>query len=207
MLVEIIEYLADGRVLTGCCFLQPSGHLSYPGRNQACWKVDDLKLQAELNACLSCFSCPPPRFCGLEQALVMLILMYEPLNFSLHQDMRRQVGGIEGHTKVDSCPDVIICLLVQVAHLELLAKLYIKRFNYEHAAGVYEALAERRSGVSDQAISLADRQEAYQNAVLQVSGALLYFIVNYHRFRQVDFCRFYYFDFTCDNRSSSTAPI
>ena len=59
-------------------------------------------------------------------------------------------------------------LVAQVQHLELLAKLYIKRMAYENAARVYQVLASRRSGVADQAVSLAQRQEAYQNAVLQV---------------------------------------
>ena len=59
-------------------------------------------------------------------------------------------------------------LVVQVQHLELLAKLYTKRMAYENAAQVYQVLASRRSGVADQAVSLAQRQEAYQNAVLQV---------------------------------------
>ena len=62
-------------------------------------------------------------------------------------------------------------LVAQVQHLELLAKLYIKRMAYENAARVYQVLASRRSGVADQAVSLAQRQEAYQNAVLQVPTA------------------------------------
>lgn len=57
---------------------------------------------------------------------------------------------------------------VQVYNLELLARLYRKREEYGNAASVYEILASRKSGVADQAISLARREEAYQEAVLQV---------------------------------------
>jgi hypothetical protein len=57
---------------------------------------------------------------------------------------------------------------VQVQHLELLAKLYIRRNRHDLASQVWEVLAVRKGGLGDQAISLSQRQEAFQNAVIEV---------------------------------------
>jgi nuclear pore complex protein Nup155 len=61
---------------------------------------------------------------------------------------------------------------MQVASLETLAKLYIARYQYADAAAVYEVLAVRRQGLGDQQVSLAQRLDLYQNAVLQVQMTL-----------------------------------
>ena len=60
---------------------------------------------------------------------------------------------------------------VKVQHLQLLAKLYIRRNRHDVAAQVWQILAIRRSGVADQAISLTQRTEAYQNAVIEVHNS------------------------------------
>ncbi len=60
----------------------------------------------------------------------------------------------------------------QVANAEILAKLYIDRYDYRSAAGVYAALASRRSGVGETVVDLSERAAAFQCAVLQV-GLLL----------------------------------
>lgn len=51
---------------------------------------------------------------------------------------------------------------------EVLAKLYIARQDYGAAAGVYAALASRRSAVGDDAVTLDQRSTAFQCAFLQV---------------------------------------
>jgi hypothetical protein len=56
-----------------------------------------------------------------------------------------------------------------VASLDILAKLYISRYQYADAAAVYEALATRRQGLGDQQVTLAQRIDLYQSAVLQVA--------------------------------------
>jgi hypothetical protein len=56
----------------------------------------------------------------------------------------------------------------QVANAEILAKLYIERYDYRAAAAVYAALASRRSGVGDTALDLSERAAGFQCAVLQV---------------------------------------
>ncbi|KAK9806121.1 hypothetical protein WJX72_002210 [[Myrmecia] bisecta] len=58
----------------------------------------------------------------------------------------------------------------QATHLEILAKLYISQYSYDQAAAIYQALATRRSGAADQAVSLAQRLDAYQNALLQAKS-------------------------------------
>ncbi len=55
----------------------------------------------------------------------------------------------------------------QVASLNVLARLYIARFQYADAAAVYAALAQRKAGLGDQAVDLAERLDLYQSAVLQ----------------------------------------
>ncbi|KAF8069564.1 NUP155 [Scenedesmus sp. PABB004] len=55
----------------------------------------------------------------------------------------------------------------QVKHLELLARLHIQKGKYAAAAGVYRALAERRSGPGDAAVSLEQRLDALHSALLQ----------------------------------------
>lgn len=57
---------------------------------------------------------------------------------------------------------------MQVAHLEILAKLYILRYQYADAAAVYETLAVRKQGLGDEAVDLSERVEMYRSAVLQV---------------------------------------
>ena len=57
---------------------------------------------------------------------------------------------------------------VQVQHLGLLSRLHIKRSQYREAATVYQLLGLRKSGSGDLAVSLAQRQDALQAAVLQV---------------------------------------
>ena len=56
---------------------------------------------------------------------------------------------------------------MQVASLNVLARLYIARFQYGDAAAVYAALAQRKAGLGDQAVDLAERLDLYQSAVLQ----------------------------------------
>ena len=56
----------------------------------------------------------------------------------------------------------------QVAHVEVLARFYISRHEYAKAAQVYELLADRANGPGEQAVSLQQREEQYQAAVLQV---------------------------------------
>ena len=56
----------------------------------------------------------------------------------------------------------------QVAHLEILARLYILRYQYAEAAAVYETLAARRQGLGDESVDLPERVELYRSAVLQV---------------------------------------
>ena len=67
----------------------------------------------------------------------------------------------------------MICspLLLQVAHLDILAKLYILRYQYADAAVVYETLAMRKQGLGDEAVDLPERVELYRSAVLQVRAS------------------------------------
>ena len=67
----------------------------------------------------------------------------------------------------------MICspLLLQVAHLDILAKLYILRYQYADAAAVYETLAVRKQGLGDEAVDLPERVELYRSAVLQVRAS------------------------------------
>ncbi|PSC67210.1 nuclear pore complex NUP155 [Micractinium conductrix] len=58
----------------------------------------------------------------------------------------------------------------QVAHTEVLARFYISRHRYAEAAQVYELLADRASGPGEQAVSLQQREEYYQQAVLQAKS-------------------------------------
>ncbi|KAL4426022.1 hypothetical protein ABPG75_010038 [Micractinium tetrahymenae] len=58
----------------------------------------------------------------------------------------------------------------QVAHVEVLARFYISRHEYAKAAQVYELLADRASGPGEQAVSLEQREEYYQAAVLQAKS-------------------------------------
>ncbi|EFN51092.1 hypothetical protein CHLNCDRAFT_141404 [Chlorella variabilis] len=58
----------------------------------------------------------------------------------------------------------------QVAHVEVLARFYISRHEYAKAAQVYELLADRASGPGEQAVSLEQREEHYQAAVLQAKS-------------------------------------
>ena len=62
-------------------------------------------------------------------------------------------------------------LLLQVAHLDILAKLYILRYQYADAAAVYETLAMRQQGLGDEAVDLPERVELYRSAVLQVRAS------------------------------------
>ena len=55
-----------------------------------------------------------------------------------------------------------------MAHLDILAKLYILRYQYADAAAVYETLAVRKQGTGDEAVDLPERVELYRSAVLQV---------------------------------------
>ncbi len=58
----------------------------------------------------------------------------------------------------------------QVQHLAALARLYIQRSAYQQAAAVYEVLAKRRGGsLPEEVVSLDERLEYFQSAVLQVS--------------------------------------
>ena len=59
-----------------------------------------------------------------------------------------------------------------MAHLEILAKLYILRYQYADAAAVYETLAVRKQGLGDEAVDLSDRVEMYRSAVLQVRALI-----------------------------------
>ena len=54
-------------------------------------------------------------------------------------------------------------------HLAALARLYIQRSAYQQAAAVYEVLAKRRGGsLPEEVVSLDERLEYFQSAVLQV---------------------------------------
>lgn len=85
----------------------------------------------------------------------------------------RQEGGLAGNAGGGGGPGALVGGQVgplsrrQVAHLELLARLHIKKGKYAAAAGVYRALAERRSGAGDAAVSLEQRLDALHNALLQ----------------------------------------
>ena len=58
----------------------------------------------------------------------------------------------------------------QVQHLAALARLHIQRSAYQQAAAVYEVLAKRRGGsLPEEVVSLDERLEYFQSAVLQVS--------------------------------------
>lgn len=59
---------------------------------------------------------------------------------------------------------------LKVQHLKLLAKLYIRRNRHDLAAQIWQILAIRRNGVGDDSITLGQRQEAYQNAVIEVAA-------------------------------------
>ena len=86
-------------------------------------------------------------------------------NYRISRGVLRN-GCNQGHQKGDVGP------VVQVQHLQLLAKLYIRRNRHDMAAQVWQILAIRRSGVADQAISLTQRTEAYQNAVIEVPDCI-----------------------------------
>ena len=58
-------------------------------------------------------------------------------------------------------------LPLQVTHLEVLAKLYILRYQYADAAAVYQTLAVRKQGLGSKAVDLSERVEYYRSAVLQ----------------------------------------
>ncbi len=58
-------------------------------------------------------------------------------------------------------------IALQVAALEILARLYIERDRFEAATAVYAALAERRSGLGDAAVQLDERLDRLQAAELQ----------------------------------------
>lgn len=79
---------------------------------------------------------------------------------------RQVVDTLKIHFK----PSRAVCkiIIAQVQHLQLLAKLYIRRGRHDLASQIWEILAMRRSGVADQAVLLSQRQEAYQNAVIEV---------------------------------------
>ena len=54
-----------------------------------------------------------------------------------------------------------------MTHLEVLAKLYILRYQYADAAAVYQTLAVRKPGPGSEAVDLSERVEYYRSAVLQ----------------------------------------
>ena len=54
-----------------------------------------------------------------------------------------------------------------MTHLEVLAKLYILRYQYADAAAVYQTLAVRKPGPGSEAVDLLERVEYYRSAVLQ----------------------------------------
>ncbi|KAI3427442.1 hypothetical protein D9Q98_010357 [Chlorella vulgaris] len=58
----------------------------------------------------------------------------------------------------------------QVAHVEVLARFYISRREYAKAAQVYELLADRAGGAGEQAVSLEQREQHYQAALLQAKS-------------------------------------
>jgi len=62
-------------------------------------------------------------------------------------------------------------IVVQVQHLELLAKLYVRRGRHDLASQVWEVVAVCKGGLGDKAITLQDREEAFQNAVREVRPA------------------------------------
>ena len=54
-----------------------------------------------------------------------------------------------------------------MTHLEVLAKLYILRYQYADAAAVYQTLAVRKQGLGSEAVDLSERVDYYRSAVLQ----------------------------------------
>lgn len=68
-------------------------------------------------------------------------------------------------------------------HLQLLARLHVKRSQYRQAAGVLQTLGLRRSGPGDLSVSLSERLDALSQAVLQVT-----LISNSDRSLCSDFC-------------------
>ena len=60
-------------------------------------------------------------------------------------------------------------LPVQVKHAALLAQLHVKRGEYGAAAGVLYALATRKSGAGDSAVTLPERLDHLRAASLQAS--------------------------------------
>lgn len=81
-----------------------------------------------------------------------------------------RAGGLAG-----ASPAAAVAALApaQVAHVEVLARLYISRGEYAQAAQVYEILADRQAGPGEGAPepSLEARVSYYQAAVLQVRGS------------------------------------
>lgn len=57
---------------------------------------------------------------------------------------------------------------LQVQHLRILGRLHVKRGHYREAAQTLQLLGLRKSGHGPEAVTLADRQEALFQAVLQV---------------------------------------
>ena len=51
----------------------------------------------------------------------------------------------------------------------LLAKVYVRRGRHDLASQVWEVVAVRRGGLGDKSISLQEREDAFQNAVREVS--------------------------------------
>lgn len=66
----------------------------------------------------------------------------------------------------------ILCMQVRAA--KLLSQLYVQRSQFDAAAAVQEALASRGSGDgATEAVSLSQRLECMEDAVLQASSLLM----------------------------------
>ena len=59
---------------------------------------------------------------------------------------------------------------VQVASLDMLARVYVEHDKWEEAAAVYNALASRTSNYNEPSVNLNTRLDLFRMAKLQVTG-------------------------------------
>lgn len=64
--------------------------------------------------------------------------------------------------------DAVCC--VQVASLDMLARVYVEHDKWEEAAAVYNALASRTSNYNEPSVNLNTRLDLFRMAKLQVTG-------------------------------------
>ena len=84
-------------------------------------------------------------------------------------DLERDAAGRMPTFLCEWCAcDIADSMHVQVKHAQLVVQLHVKRSEYGAAAGVLYALATRKSGAGDKAVTLSDRLEQLRAASLQV---------------------------------------